>query len=629
MALQKINLSTRIVLACIIPIALFILISIISYRNLTLLRQDSQWVTHTHEAIKKAMKIEKAVVDLESGERGFLITGNDSFLKPYYKSKDNLQGIINEARVHVQDNPRQVERISVINRLINSWIDTAGQPAIAARKQVSKEMIGYGHLQGLVSQGESRKLGDDIRAGLKSLEAGFAKDSHSRASLLTMRVARYFYAAESSLRGYLLSGDEKFLSAYSTQTKSMRSALSQLDDYAKIKLKAYARNVGELSSLFGLWTDKVDAQMISTRKQMGAISMVDVISLVEKGKGEVIASQIRSALSAFIATERGLLATRSKAAASASAITAYLVSFGAIFAALLGFILAVVVAKGISLPLREMISQISASTKQILKATSDQMAGAVEQNSAFSQVLTSVEEVAQTSSQSSNRAQAMSESAKMSKKAGDEGSRVVDETVDSLTTVMKQSKSVSNSILSLAEKNQAIGEIINTVSDIAEQTNLLALNAAIEASRAGEQGKGFTVVANEVKALAEQSKLATKNVAQILLEIQQSTNSAVLATEEGAKVMDSTMKTANNAGEAIKRLAATISQADQLSMQITASSSQQGVGMEQIKAAMIDVKQVSEKSVVSCKQTESAVSQLDRLSRNLLTIVSGSSTLDA
>src|SRR5205814_8058379 len=115
------------------------------------------------------------------------------------------------------------------------------------------------------------------------------------------------------------------------------------------------------------------------------------------------------------------------------------------------------------------------------------------------------------------------------------GRKVVEESVAATLTVKEKVESTAENILLLAEQAQAIGEIIAAVNDIAEQTNLLALNAAIEASRAGEHGRGFSVVAGEVKALADQSKKATAQVRQILGEIQKATNKAVLSTEEVSK----------------------------------------------------------------------------------------------
>ncbi len=135
----------------------------------------------------------------------------------------------------------------------------------------------------------------------------------------------------------------------------------------------------------------------------------------------------------------------------------------------------------------------------------------------------------------------------------------------------------------LPSQAQAIGEIITVVNDLAEQTNILALNASIEATRAGEQGKGFSVVAAEIKALADQSKKATVQVRQILSEIQKSTNAAVMATEQGTKSVDEAMRIVNEADEAIRMLVDTIVEAAQASTSISTSVGQQAVGMSQIQ----------------------------------------------
>src|SRR5207248_7599992 len=141
---------------------------------------------------------------------------------------------------------------------------------------------------------------------------------------------------------------------------------------------------------------------------------------------------------------------------------------------------------------------------------------------------------------------------------GQAGRRSVEDSIAALGTVKEQVETTAENILSLAEQAQAIGEIIATVNDIAEQTNLLALNAAIEASRAGEHGMGFAVVAGEVKALADQSKKATAQVRQILGEVQRATNTAVLSTEEVTKGVAAAGKVADQAGQTIKALTDTL-----------------------------------------------------------------------
>jgi methyl-accepting chemotaxis protein len=175
-------------------------------------------------------------------------------------------------------------------------------------------------------------------------------------------------------------------------------------------------------------------------------------------------------------------------------------------------------------------------------------------------------------------------------------------------------ESIAESILALAEQAQAIGEIIASVTDIAEQTNLLALNAAVEAARAGEQGRGFAVVASEVKTLAEQSKKATLEVRRILGETQRATSAAVMATEQGTKQVTATAEQVTDVVTEGARVAA----------QIQASAGQQAAGMTQIRQAMGNIHEATQQNLASTKQAERAAQDLNALGTKLLELVGGS-----
>ncbi len=257
------------------------------------------------------------------------------------------------------------------------------------------------------------------------------------------------------------------------------------------------------------------------------------------------------------------------------------------------------------------------ATAEIMAATSQQASGAQEQAAAVQQTVSTVDEVVQTSEQSAARARSVSELSQKSVDYSRTGTRLVDESVRAMEIVREQVESSAESILALAEQAQAIGDIIATVNEIAEQTNLLALNAAIEASRAGEHGKGFGVVAAEVKALAEQSKKATLQVRQILGEIQRATNSAVMATEEGTKSVGVASKVITQAGDMIKTLGGIIDDSSQAAVQIAASANQQATGMAQIHTAMRNINQVTNQNLSSTRQTEQAAMDLSRLGERL------------
>lgn len=265
----------------------------------------------------------------------------------------------------------------------------------------------------------------------------------------------------------------------------------------------------------------------------------------------------------------------------------------------------------------ETANRLASATAEILAGTTQQAAGAQEQASAVSQTVATVDEVLQTAEQSTQRARAVADSSQRASEIGRAGRKAVEESIVVMGAVKEQTETVASNILSLAERAQSIGEIIATVNDIAEQTNLLALNAAIEASRAGEHGKGFGVVAAEVKALAEQSKKATSHVRQILGEIQKGTNGAVMAAEEATKSVNSAIKVVDQAGETIKSLASTISEATQAAGQIAASAGQQAVGMAQIHQAMKNVNQVTNQNLASTRQAERAAQDLNQMGARL------------
>jgi methyl-accepting chemotaxis protein len=267
--------------------------------------------------------------------------------------------------------------------------------------------------------------------------------------------------------------------------------------------------------------------------------------------------------------------------------------------------------------LSETANSLVSATSEILAGTTQQAAGAQQQAAAVAETVTTVNEVVQTSEQAAERAKAVAEISNRSLDHTRAGRRVVDDSIQLMGTVKDQVEFSAESILALAERAQAIGDIITSVNEIAEQTNLLALNASIEASRAGEQGRAFGVVAAEVKLLAEQSKKATVQVRSILTEIQKATSSAVMNTEECTKSVNAAAKVIALAGDSIRSLAEIIDQAAQSASQIAASAGQQAAGTAQIHQAMKNINQVTNQNLSSTRQMEQAAKDLNVLGGRL------------
>jgi len=265
----------------------------------------------------------------------------------------------------------------------------------------------------------------------------------------------------------------------------------------------------------------------------------------------------------------------------------------------------------------EGVGVLASTSSEILATTSQVASGAAETATAVSETTATVEEVKQTAQMASQKAKYVSDSAQKTAQVSQAGRKSVEDAMQGMHHIQEQMESIAESIVRLSEQSQAIGEIIATVNDLAEQSNVLAVNAAIEAAKAGEHGKGFGVVAQEVKSLAEQSKQATVQVRAILGDIQKATSTAVLATEQGNKAVEAGAKQTGETGESIRLLAESINEAAQAAMQIAASSQQQMVGMDQVALAMENIKQASAQNVAGTRQAEVAAQGLHELGQRL------------
>ncbi len=163
-----------------------------------------------------------------------------------------------------------------------------------------------------------------------------------------------------------------------------------------------------------------------------------------------------------------------------------------------------------------------------------------------------------------------------------EGEEAVQESISGVERIKEQIESVASKILELSSQTQAIGNIISTVDDIAKQSKFLAFNASIEASKVGEYGKGFAIVANEIKNLSEESKEATKKIGEILSEIQGLTNTSVMLAEDATKLADSGYQLSTTAGETINKLTFSIQNSAEAAFQITSSAMEQQSSLEQL-----------------------------------------------
>ncbi|MGI8401943.1 MAG: methyl-accepting chemotaxis protein [Gemmatimonadaceae bacterium] len=300
--------------------------------------------------------------------------------------------------------------------------------------------------------------------------------------------------------------------------------------------------------------------------------------------------------------------------------------WGLLLALLAGVAATWLLSRSINRPLQETSSVIASRAAETLAAATEQAAGTNESMAAITETVATVDEVAQTANQAALRAKAVADSAQRAADSARQGRKAIADTTAAMAAVEGQVGSIAERIVALADQAQAIGEIITAVSDIAEQTKLLALNAAVESARAGEHGRGFGVVASEIKALASQAKQSTTQVRQILGDIQRATSAAVMTTEQGTKQVAIAAGQAKQTGEIMNGLAETVNDAAQAAAQIVASAGQQAIGMGQIRQAIANIHDATQQNLTATRQSEQAAQDLNRLGTRLVNLVGGSAS---
>jgi len=263
---------------------------------------------------------------------------------------------------------------------------------------------------------------------------------------------------------------------------------------------------------------------------------------------------------------------------------------------------------------------VASASSEISSTTEEMAAGMEEQSNQSGEISNAVEEMTKTIVENSKNAVHTAETANQAKVVAEQGGRVVEETVAEMNRIASVVNQSAETVKALGKSSDQIGEIIGVIDDIADQTNLLALNAAIEAARAGEQGRGFAVVADEVRKLAERTTKATKEIASMIKTIQSDTMGAVTSMNEGTKQVNEGIRLAEKAGLSLKEIVDVSQKVTDKIAQIASASEQQASTSEMITGNFKTITQCTRETADSVARVAETASNLSRLSEQLLAI---------
>lgn len=554
-------------------LAVFVLVGIISYQGTTQLINAAQAQQHTYQVLSSRDEANSRVKDIGLALRTYLVTGDDAQLERFRGLLADNDEVFEKLRGLLVDRPRQVQRLDTLSQLLKKYVAVTADIAELRRTQ------GFAQASALLAADQTSQLLDSMRtlfldidreeeAVLAERIAGTQADAEAARQLILLGTATALVLA--ALAGLLI-------------TRNVAGPLRQLTEAAeRITLGdlGVAIPVNERNDEIGLLANAL-RRMTQSLRDMAATA--DLIAAGDLRAVVRPQSEVDVLGNAFARMSKDLRGQIGELIAGADVLS----SAG---------------------------SEIVASSSQ-LAASASQSAAAV------SETTTTVEEVRQTAQLASQKARNVADVAQKAVQISENGRKSAHDAEGGMVRIRRQMEVIAASMVRLSEQSQAVGQIIATVEDIATQSNLLAVNAAIEAAKAGEHGRGFGVVAQEVKSLAEQSRQATKQVRGILNDIQKATAGAVMATEEGGKAVDAGALQTEMAGSSIQALSASVNEAAQAATQIAASSQQQLVGVDQVAGAMDSIKQASAQNVASATQLESTARTINDLGHRLKQMV--------
>jgi CHASE3 domain sensor protein len=423
-----------------------------------------------------------------------------------------------------------------------------------------------------------------------------------------------------AIRGFLLTGEERVLD----QMRDTRREIATIVERLK---RGVATDEGRrLVEVF----ERAEAEHQNAAERVIALrrtaATTEAVSRAFEEQVGPARKQLDASVDAFVAREERRLDAARQAGtdSAASAITLVLVVAAAavVFAVLVAFVLT----RALGRQIGTAVGHVQSSSAELQAAANQQASGAKEQATAMSEITTTISELLATSRQIAESAQRVAQIAQQTVSAARSGETTVEQAHESITSIRRQVDLVVNHMLDLGKKSQQIGAVLDIVSELAEQTNILAINATIEAAGAGDAGKRFAVVADEIRELADRVAGSTKEIRTLIDDVRSAVNTTVMATETGSKAVDTGSRQFGDVAAAFKQIAGLVAATTEAAREIELSTKQQTSAVEQVNVATADVAQTTRETEVSSGQTLETVSQLASLSRDLLRLVRSQAT---
>lgn len=666
--LNQLKFGPRLAGGFALVLGIMVLVAMVVLNKVKSISDASKWVNHTYEVIHIAETTTAAMIDMETGYRGFLITGNDEFLQPFQSGQQRFAELIQQGTELTRDNPAQVDRWHQLKEAQQKWLVTVAQEEINLRREVSKGRAAQAHFNKVSSRIVGKNLFDGIRATINSMQS--AMQANGLDDRLMVQITLDLVNMETGQRGFLLSGQEISLEPYQQGQQSLLKHIQQLRSVLATEPDLLTQ-VESLSKQITAWRQQAADVEISARRDVNRfpITMKDVTQKMEEGKGWILMEGIRQQIQDIIAIEESLIKVRSQEQEAASQLTINVTIVGITIAVIFGALVATLVTRSVIGPIKaanraftaladgdlaqriKVHSQdeighmagrfnhfagaiqrsiqdihdsslhIGAAAEKLVETTEIMQTGVNSQRRETESVVTAISELLTTVNQSAEHSNKASDAAQHAYDESQSGAVVVTEAIRGVNQLAHELTSAETLMNQLKQDSENIGKVIDVIKSIAEQTNLLALNAAIEAARAGEAGRGFAVVADEVRALSKRTQDSTSEIESLIVSLQSRADQSGLVMENSTKVATATVSKAQNAETSLNTITQSVEAIMQLNIQVATATEEQSAVVTEINRNIAQINEVAESTADGANHTAEASHRLAQLGQELLQVV--------
>ena len=417
-----------------------------------------------------------------------------------------------------------------------------------------------------------------------------------------------------AVRGYLLNPVAHYEHMLEGARAELLETMNRLTAIANEDQRAQLVDIGQRERANQLALEAV----IALRVQQTPIEQV-----IARFESEVRPTReaLTSAIAVFAARETAAAEAARDAANNAADNARTLVTILVIALALIATALALILARGLKRQIGAAVGQVQSSSAELQASAAQQASGAREQATAMTQITTTMNELLATSRQIAESAQSVSQIAGETSRAAKHGDALVDRTNEGLAGTRRQMDQVVGQMLDLGRTSQRVGAVLDLVEELSAQTHILAINATIEAAGAGEQGRRFGVVADEIRRLADRVAGSTQEIRALLDAMRSGVNGAVMATESGSKAVDAGTARFAELGHSLKQIAQLVATTSDAAREIELSTRQQATAVEQVNIAIGGAATATRENEASARQAVQTVTALASLSKDLLQMI--------